>query len=177
MHQERIARIRRTSQVLKYVTFVIVLLFAATYVVAFIIPEAAVAVAAAVSAHTPLPPLTTSELLVVFSLGAVPFALFLTAIATVGELFGAFHRGKVLCRETGALLGQVGFFILAAQVAAIFSSAAAGAYVSQRTGAGELSIVISSTDAASLLFGCLMVVIGWVVAEAADVADENRQFV
>ncbi|MEM8553135.1 MAG: hypothetical protein AAGF45_12210 [Pseudomonadota bacterium] len=177
MRERRMARIRRTSQIMKYVTFVAVMTLASCYVAAFLWPGAADVVTKALTNMDEVPALTAGQLLLIFTLGSVPFGLYLAAIATAGQLFGAFHQGDVLTSQTGSLLAQIGLCILAAQLATVFATAAASGYVSHLIGEPEIIIAITSNDIANTLFGALLLVVGWVIAEAAEVAAENRQFV
>ncbi|MEM6762864.1 MAG: hypothetical protein AAF615_08305 [Pseudomonadota bacterium] len=177
MNEIRLRRIQRVSRYLKYTAFLVVVAFAVFYCVAFFVPEGAANVVRMVSGQVDAPALSAGELAVVFLFGAVPLVLFLVAVFNAGRLFAAFQHGTVLHQRTGQLLGQIGAFILFSELAGILARAAASSFVSARAGSPAVSITLSSTNVAAMLYAGLIIVIGWVIAEAADMADDHRQIV
>lgn len=173
----RLRRIRLISRILKSIAFAGVALFAVLYVVAFTMPEGIAAVVHSVTGKSMPGGLTTGHLVVLFAIGAVPFGLFLAAVVSAGQLFRAFEKGCILDPLAGGLVCRIGIFVLLSEVAGIFAGAAATAYMSAQTGVGSGTVTISTNNLAGFLLGALILVVGWVIAEAADIAEENRQIV
>lgn len=175
--EARIRRIRRTSSVMKRLSFGAVVGLSVLYAVAFMVPEGARAVIEAVAGPLPTETLSPANIAVVAVIGAVPFGFFLAAVATAGRLFRAFQLGAFFDPLSGKLLGRIGAFILLSELAGIIARSAAGAYLSIAAGTNTLAITVSSQNVAGLLFAGLTIVIGWVIAEAAELAEDNRQIV
>lgn len=173
----RLRRIRIISRILKGVAFVAVALFSVLYVVAFTLTEGIAAVVHAVTGKSVPVDLGTGDIAVLFVIGAVPFGLFLAAVASAGQLFRAFEKGCILDPLAGALVCRIGIFVLASEIAGIVAEAVSTAYMSAQTGAGSGTITISTTNLAGMLLGVLILVIGWVIYEAAEIAEDNRQII
>ncbi|MEM9222173.1 MAG: hypothetical protein AAGB11_07215 [Pseudomonadota bacterium] len=173
----RIRRIRLISRMMKALAYFAVAAFAVLYLVAFTSPEGVAAVVHTVAGRGFPATLGNADLAVVFLIGAVPFTLFLAAVFTAGRLFGAFQKGCILDPIAGALLCRIGTLVLLSEVAGVLAQAAATAYMSMQSGTGSGTVTISTTNLAGILLGVVILVAGWAIGEAAEVAEDNRQFV
>ncbi len=122
---------------------------------------------------------TTIKRIGLIILLAGPMGLLVYAMWRISRLFACYERGRIFApvaaghiRAAGtALAGSGGLSIPINTLAVLLMT------YDNAPGKRMLEISISSTNYATLLFGCLLIVIGWVMHEAARVADENRQFI
>ncbi len=110
---------------------------------------------------------------------AGPVSLLVYAMWRISRLFACYERGRIFApaaarhiRAAGAALAANGGLSVPVHTLAVLLLTHDNA-----PGKRMLTIEVSSTSYATLLFGGLLIVIGWVMHEAARVADENRQFV
>lgn len=169
-------RIRRVSRVMKLSAYAVALFLAVFYAAAFVWPRE-IESSGLMLAAAPEVVAGSLDYVVVFVIGAVPLTLVLIAVVTTARLFTLFERGGPLSPEAGRLLSKIGLFVVLSQVASIVASSVAGAFVSWRAGEGALAITIGSAGMISLVFGGLLLVLGWVMAEVADIVEDHRQIV
>jgi hypothetical protein len=110
---------------------------------------------------------------------AVPLGVALAVLWTTRQLFTGFARGEVFTAETGRRLRRIGALLLVLQVVKIVvgSLGTLIATLPNPPGARHLSIGLSSDHLIVALVGGLLIAVGWAMAEAARLADENRGFV
>lgn len=112
-------------------------------------------------------------------LGAVPVIAVAFTLWQLRTLMRLYSRGVILARACAAAILRIGLGVLAVlalgmvkhplQVLALTASNPIG----QRS----VSVAVSSTDLGLAMTGGLLVLIGWVMREAAAVADENAAFI
>ena len=114
-----------------------------------------------------------------FTISLLPVALYLVGLCNVWLLFRVFARGQVFAETTGRRIGWIGLVIAVLPLVSILAASAwsVAASIDNPPGERELSISLSGTDLLGVLLGVLLVVIGWVIREAARIADENQSFV
>ncbi|WP_306029820.1 DUF2975 domain-containing protein [Stappia sp. MMSF_3263] len=112
-------------------------------------------------------------------LALVPVGLVLAALFFLRRLFQGFARGAALAPESGQRLKWIGIILAAFAPMTIVIGTLGSIVVSWANAPGEreVSIGLHTDNITVLVFGMLLVVLGWILEEAAIVADENRQFV
>lgn len=110
---------------------------------------------------------------------AVPLVLALAVLWTSRQLFIGFARGEVFTAQTGRRLRRIGVLLLVLQGAkiAVGTLGTLIATLPNPPGGRHLSIGLSSDHLIVALVGGLLIAVGWAMAEAARLADENRGFV
>ena len=112
-------------------------------------------------------------------LAALALAPGIWVLICLVRLFTCFASGNALQIEAARCILSFGRALVLAGGAAILAPTLAGLIASWTAPPGErlLVIQISSTAVGLMVFGGLMVTIGWSMAEAAAQAEENRSFV
>lgn len=177
LRQSRLRRIKTVSRILKTVAFAAVAVFTVLYILAFTLSEGITAVVHAVAGRGAPASLGGGDIAVLFIIGAVPFGLFLAAISSAGQLFRVFEQGRILDPLAGTLVSRIGLFVVASEFASILAEPVATAYMTAQSGVGTGTFTLSSTNLAAFMLGAIIIVIGWVIAEAAEVAEDNRQII
>lgn len=179
MSSERLRRVRRTSAVLAVLARVGTALFVVAFALAFALPDGREALLGMIASHhdEAMPALPATAIAVLFALGAVPFAIIVVAALMTAHLFAQFGRGRIIEPGTGRCLSLIGTFVVVGVLAKNLSRSVAGVYVSVLDGDGSLTLAIGFEEMAALCAGALFIVVGWVLSEAAAIADEHRQIV
>lgn len=120
-----------------------------------------------------------AQLITGFWLGMVPVALAAAALWQAAQFFGLYEADDLFPPAAALALRRLGKLLVATAVASIIVRTLAGLVFSLHLPAGQKQLVIafSSSDVFLLIFGGLMLMIGHILAEAARIAAENRQFV
>ena len=94
-------------------------------------------------------------------------------------LFARFAEGDVFSARPPRYIRRIGQGLIAAVLIRFLTTTAAVLVLSSlnEPGARMLRISFAATDAALILFGVMMITLGWVQGEAARLAEENRGFV
>ena len=95
------------------------------------------------------------------------------------KLFGAYVKGHVLTEASARLIQRIGQGFLALAIVPFVLRPVQSVLMTLANPPGERSITIG-LDSDMIFFalsGGLIVVIGWAMREAADVAAENKSFV
>lgn len=123
--------------------------------------------------------LTTETRIAAMVIAAVPVALGVTVLLLLHRLFLGFARAQILVPDSGRILRRIGIVIVTLGPLEILLRALASVVLSLPNPPGEREIVvgISSDDITTIISGILLIVLGWILEEAARIADENRQFV
>ena len=110
---------------------------------------------------------------------AGPVSLLVYAMWRISQLFACYERGQVFSPAAARHMRVAGTAIAATGGLSIVVNTLAVLLLTYDNAPGErfLEITVSSANYASLLFGGLLIVIGWVMHEAVRVANENRQFI
>jgi hypothetical protein len=177
---EKLARLLRVSGWLSHAAKIVALLLLAANAVMWLVPEFAADAARSQSSLGTAP--------ITLTLGAraaalvVSFAyvgLMALALWTVAGLFAAFAAGAIFVPETGKRLRRLGVLLLAFAVLSPFVRAVIGLIVTIGNEAGQrmIALSISSQDVIVALIAALLIVLGHIMAEAALIAEDNRQIV
>ncbi len=115
------------------------------------------------------------------SLGAAGLALLpaLAALWVARRLFLGYARGEIFTAAAARRLGAIGCLLLAGVgTGAVARTLAVLALTWENPpGQRQLALSFSSHDFGLAVLALLLMVVGWVLGEAARLADENRQFV
>jgi len=120
--------------------------------------------------------LTATALIGGFVLSHLVLGLLLFALWQAHRLFSAFAAGMILVPETGDRLFRIGLAFLLVPAAQLVASGA----VTMLLTWGHGRMVNLSIDPAHVMLGAgglLIMTVGWVMAEAARIADDNAQII
>ncbi|MEJ8561837.1 DUF2975 domain-containing protein [Yoonia sp. GPGPB17] len=141
-----------------------------------LVPEA---LNGALNGVTASPDATRGQMMTVVALNLIsPLILFLT-LNEMRKLFGAYVKGHVLTEASARLIQRIGQGFLALAIVPFVLRPVQSALMTLANPPGERSIAIG-LDNDMIFFalsGGLIVVIGWAMREASDVAAENKSFV
>lgn len=117
--------------------------------------------------------------LVGFAISMVPVAALVFGLFAARRCFAAFAEGNVFSREA---IGGLRAFAFAVTISALLTPLA-GAGLSLLLSASSQSptrsivLNVGSDSLLALFFAAMIAIIAWVLSEAAEIADENQQFV
>lgn len=119
--------------------------------------------------------LTTGVRAAAFAVSLLPLALYVSGGWNVWRLFRAFADGRIFTEATGRRIGWIGLVIAVLPLASIVTGSAWSLVASIGNPPGEREISMSlGTNLVGVVLGILLVVVGWVIREAARIADENQ---
>ncbi|WP_305989690.1 DUF2975 domain-containing protein [Roseibium sp. MMSF_3544] len=95
------------------------------------------------------------------------------------QLFDRFSNGAFFEPETQSRVVKIGAWLIAYGVFDILSNPISSVLLTwdRAPGQRQLEIALNGGEFLVLIFGALMLVFGWIMREAATLAEENRQFV
>ena len=110
---------------------------------------------------------------------AGPISLLIYAMWRISRLFACYERGRIFSTAAARHIRAAGTALAANGGLSIMTNTLAVLLLTYDNAPGKrmLEIEISSANYSTLLFGGLLIVIGWIMHEAARVANENRQFI
>lgn len=110
---------------------------------------------------------------------AVPLLLAGLGLWQAHRLFQLYRAGAVFSLAAGHRLRTLGIVLVALPFAQLLTSAAVSLLltVGNAPGQRQLSLSLAPSDVVLGLVGCLLIVVGWVLAEAARLADDHSQIV
>ena len=113
------------------------------------------------------------------ALMAFPLAVTLYGLWHARLLFASYERGEVFTSTAAGHIRLVGLAMLINAILSVAVHTLGSILLTYDNMAGSRAIAVSfSSDTYSLvLTGGLLIVIGWVMREAARLSEENRQFV
>lgn len=113
------------------------------------------------------------------ALMAVPLAAVLFGLWHVRLLFAAYARGEVFTASAARHIRMSGLAMVTNALAAVVAHSLGSLLLTYDNAPGmrQFSFALGSDTYLLFLTGGLLVVIGWVMGEAARLADENRQIV
>ena len=175
-----LVRLRRLAAVLGTATWAAmgVVVLAAAWVL-WQTPPAPANAAALFPDHSVAQGVTAWQLWLALALSGGLLLVLLWTLDQMRRLFGVFARGEVLSLAAATRILSIGRGLVALAGLTILVGAAQSALLSMAAPPGQrlLAIGISQSEVGFLLAGGLMTLIGWAMAEAAAVAEENRGFV
>lgn len=132
--------------------------------------------AAGIPEDTDLSPLRR---IAVAAISALPTLAMLYVLWQMHGLFTRYAKGETLSAACAGHIGRIGVGLLASAVLEVITRPAAIAVASlvNPPGSRVLAISLTSPDLALVLAGGLMLCIGWVMRDAARIAEDNAGFV
>ncbi|MBS0246680.1 MAG: DUF2975 domain-containing protein [Proteobacteria bacterium] len=114
-----------------------------------------------------------------FVVAMLPLAALIYGLLSARRCFKAFVAGDVFSRRTIGHLMAFAVAIAASAILKPFAGAVLSALLSASTvtGTKTLAFHIGSDTLIALIFAGTFAIIAWVMTEAADLSDENKQFV
>ena len=122
---------------------------------------------------------TQAQMLLTLAVGLISPIILLLTLNEMRKLFVAYSRGEVLTDHCATLIQRIGQGFLALAFTSFFARPIQTLLLTMSNPAGERSIAVglSSEMVFFALSGGLIIVIGWAMREASDVASENRSFI
>jgi len=125
------------------------------------------------------PDATSGQLITVVALNLISPLILLLTLNEMRKLFGAYVEGHVLTENSARLIQRIGQGFLALAVVPFVLRPIQTVLLTLANPPGERSLAIG-LDSDMIFFalsGGLIMVIGWAMREASDVAAENKSFV
>ncbi|WP_052341066.1 DUF2975 domain-containing protein [Salinarimonas rosea] len=176
----RARRIAKVSATMAVLTIVVAALQVVAYVAIFLHPDGL----AELAAREVLPPgaaftLTPASIAAGFVTGAIPVALSLYGLWHAHALFRGWRDGPIFTEASGRRLVRMGAALALMPAAALVSSGLTSLVLTLGNPPGQRTVQIAVSDdpIVMAIAGGLLVVVGWVMAEAARLAEENEAFV
>lgn len=165
--------LKRLCRILSHVSSVGLLLLAAVFIYFAAYPTRFDTLGVA-----ELPPNGVQHLLLMAVLAAI-LAPGVIALLNLRRMLVNYANGRVLTFENAKAIRTIGIAVLLGTVATILGRTLTILILTATNPPGQrsLAVSLSSHDYFYVLFGGLLFVMGWVMAEASRQADENRQFV
>jgi len=164
-----------------YVTTVICMVAVPIIVIGILVatPITPDTVQAMVRAATVSPDATPLHLWAAIGFSGLGVLVLLWTLNEMRKLFAGYQRGEVLTTSSAHRIERIGWGLLGLAILPFVLLPIQTILLTLANPAGErvLSVGISSDMVGFALAAGLMIIIGWAMRQAADVADENRAFV
>lgn len=124
-------------------------------------------------------PLTVFERIAAAALSTLPLSITLIALFNLRRLFGLYAQGNIFETANVRCFRNMGWALILIMPANVLFHSALSVLLSFDQMAGErmLAIGISSDDVGVAVVGGVIVIISWVMAEAADLSRDNAAIV
>ncbi|GAA0772857.1 DUF2975 domain-containing protein [Roseibium denhamense] len=184
--EQRLVRIRRVSAFMKWtVTVLLGLIFLIGVVLIvgialpadlMIAPEETIEIA---DIERPLGEIPQLQRLFISAMTGVAFLLLMGAGWKLRQVFKRFQKMEFFSPKTLASIISFGSWLIGFAVFDLISDPVGSVLLTFDLPKGERSIdvTLDGGEVFILLLGALMLLFGWILREAALIADENRQFV
>lgn len=173
-------RINRLSRILSIIALLAAGLVVVGFLLTFILPDGSASLTRALLLDPDAPVLLdVPNLIAVAALYLLPLAAITYALWGIFRLFGVYAAGEIFSEPANRYLVRIGRSIVAFVPLQTFATAA-GSYIVTRHAPPEAQRLVVAVDVSDLLvlvLGGLLWVIGWVMAEATRIADENRSII
>ncbi len=95
------------------------------------------------------------------------------------ELFSSFSKGEVFTSDASGKISLIGWALVALPLANTIGNLLVSSilFLFKTTGQVSFSIDFDDGDVMAIVFGLLFVILGRIMAEAAKLSEENRQFI
>lgn len=129
--------------------------------------------------HVPLTEIDVSVRALAFGISMIPLGALIYGLLSARRCFNAFAAGQIFHKGSIEQLKGFSIGIAASAVLKPFAGAALSVLLSFQNSAGArtLALDIGSDTLIALIFAGTVMAIAWVMTEALEIADENRQFV
>ncbi len=113
------------------------------------------------------------------AVGALPVLLSIWGLWNALRLFRGYREGAVFTHTAGRRLKHMGIALALLPLAQILVTAGTSVLLTMQNQVGQrlLSVSLTETHLIVGIAGGMLIVIGWVLAEAARLADDNRQII
>ena len=180
-HSERLSRLMRMSSWLAHASKIAAVIFLLVNAAMWLVPGFAID-AAYSQANLAAPmkiTMTTEATVLALVVSTAYVGLLAVALWSIARLFDEFSKGAIFVPETGAHLRRAGLYLLAFAALAPVFRAVIGLIVTMANPPGEraLSVGLSSHEIVLGLIAALLVMLGHIMAEASDIADDNSRIV
>jgi len=183
--ERRLARIRQLSNAMTvFVTVILVLISVVSAILLFLlllpaILEVSTGRLALTGVDRMLGDIPFWQRLGLAALVAVALYLLCRIFWNLRQLFFQFSRGAFFVSTTQSHILSLGVWLLAYGVFIVLASPIGSLLLTLDNVPGErrLELDLSGSAFFFLIFGALMIVFGWIMREAAAIAEENRHFV
>ncbi|MBP6013731.1 MAG: DUF2975 domain-containing protein [Alphaproteobacteria bacterium] len=180
-HNERLTRLARMSAWLAHASKIAAVIFLIVNVFMWLV-SGVVVDAARSQSSLPAPmkiTMTTEATMLALAVSTAYVALLAVALWSIAKLFTEFSKGAIFVPETGVYLRRAGLYLLVFAALAPVFRAMIGVIVTMANPPGEraLSISFSSHEVILGLIAALLVMLGHIMAEASDIADDNSRIV
>ena len=180
-HSEKLTGLLRMSAVLSHASKAVAAIFLLVNAAMWLVPGFALDAA---HSQTNLGAamkvtLTTETTLLALVVSTFYVGLLAIALWSIARLFDQFSKGAIFVPETGAHLRRAGLFLFFFAILSPTFRTVIGVIVTiaNPPGQKELAIGIGSQEIVLGLIAALLVMLGHIMAEAAHIADDNRQIV
>jgi len=177
---EAFSRVKKTSWWLKNLTSLGMIVFAGFGLGVVVVPDWFNSMVALSYPELPFATdVTLAKKTGLILLYLIPLTIVLYVLWNVRLLFECYGRGEVFSAEPANYIRKVGMAMVANVFVSVFIRSMGSVLLTFDNPAGskQLSISLSGDIYLLLLMGGLLIVIGWVMQEAARISEENRQFI
>ena len=112
-------------------------------------------------------------------IGLLPFAVALWTVWQMRQLFGGYAQGQVFTQTAAQNILRIGWGAVIVALANILTHPVQAVLLTSANPPGEklISVQFGSADIGFLLAGGLLLVIGWVLSAASDLAQDNAAII
>ena len=176
----RLNRVEKWARVLEWITaislFVIPVLVIVGLVQTPITPEV---LDSALENHAVSPSTTPLQLYLAIGIMLIPLIILMFTLNFMRKLFGSHRKSQILTEHCAFLIQRIGQGFLLVAVVRLLMSPMLSGLVSLASPPGERSISFNLNGEMYFfaVSGGLILMIGWAMREASEVASENKAFV
>lgn len=129
--------------------------------------------------NTPVAEIDILTRTLALGISMIPLGVLVYGLLNARRCFAAFAAGRIFCREPIAQLKTFSVAVAASALLTPFANAALSIVLSWNNppGSRTLSVGIGSDTLIALVFAGMVAIVAWVMAEAIEISDENKQFV
>lgn len=184
--ERRLTRIRRVSAFMKWVVTVvlaIILIFGVIVTIGIALPNelmiAADEMLDVADVERRLGDVPHFQRIAIAGLAAIAFTLLLIAGWNIRQVFRRFQKMEFFSPKTLANVISFGVWLIAFAVFDLISDPIGSVLLTYDYPPGKraVDITLDGGEIFFLILGALMLLFGWILREAALIADENRQFI
>lgn len=179
VREKRMNRIRRLCRLMALGCLVTSVLLAAAMLLYWATTPTLMLFSHAGLPRTPATEIDHSIRALAFGISMVPLGALIYGLLSARRCFDAFAAGHIFLSET---IGRLKAFALAVAASALLkplAGIALSVVLSWNGAAGAKTLVLNvgSDTLVALIFAGTVAVLAWVMTEAIEISDENRQFV
>ena len=176
----RLHRVEKWARILEWITAISLVAIPALIVMGlFKIPITPTTLDNALENHAVSPLTTPFQLYLAIAIMLIPPVILMFTLNTMRKLFGFYRQSQILTEQCAFLIQRIGQgFLLVAVVRLLMSPMLSGLLsLAKPTGERSISFNLNGEMYFFAVSGGLIVMIGWAMREASEVASENKAFV